>query len=148
MKLVLKIFLFFRLSISQTRNLKAYILFVLDSFSSMEFKNRNLDVTCHINLIDFPRIYFAFLAYLIYLAFIIHSTEFLFFTLMLSSGLLWLRKTFPYSEFFWSVFFRIRTEYKDLQSKAPYSVQMQETRDQKNSGNRNFLRSVYCSKLN
>ena len=38
-----------------------------------------------------------------------------------------------YSEFFWSVFFRISTEYRDLQSKSPYSVQMREKKDQKNS---------------
>ena len=32
----------------------------------------------------------------------------------------------PYSELFWSVFSRIRTEYGDLLCKPPYSVQMQE----------------------
>ena len=46
-----------------------------------------------------------------------------------------------YSEFFWSVFSRIRTEYEDLQSKSLYSVQMRENTDQKNSEYEHFLRS-------
>ena len=37
----------------------------------------------------------------------------------------------PYSEFFWSVFSRIQTEYRDLPCKSPYTVQMQEKTDQK-----------------
>ena len=48
---------------------------------------------------------------------------------------------FPYSEFFWSTFFCIRTEYGDLQSKSLYSVQMRENTDQKNSEYGHFLRS-------
>ena len=47
--------------------------------------------------------------------------------------LLSLRKKCPYSEFFWSVFSRIRTEYGDLLCKFPYSVLMRENADQKNS---------------
>ena len=39
----------------------------------------------------------------------------------------------PYSEFFWSVFSRIRTEYGDLFRKSPYSVQMLENTGQENS---------------
>ena len=37
----------------------------------------------------------------------------------------------PYSEFFWSLFSRIRTEYGDLLRKSPYLVRMQENKDQK-----------------
>ena len=33
--------------------------------------------------------------------------------------------------FFWSVFFCIRTEYRDLLRKSPYSVRIQENGDQK-----------------
>ena len=36
------------------------------------------------------------------------------------------QKRCPYSEIFWYGFSRIRTEYRDLQNKFPYSVQMQE----------------------
>ena len=48
----------------------------------------------------------------------------------------------PYSEFLWSVFFLIRTEFGDLLCKSPYSVRMRENTDQKNSKYRHFLRSV------
>ena len=41
-----------------------------------------------------------------------------------------LRKKCLYSEFFWSVLFRIWPEYGDLRSKSLYSVQMQEKTDQ------------------
>ena len=43
-----------------------------------------------------------------------------------------LREKCPYSEFFWSVFSRIRTECGDLRSKSPYSIRMWENTDQKN----------------
>ena len=39
----------------------------------------------------------------------------------------------PYSEFFWSVFPRIRTEYGQIFRISPYSVRMQENAVQKNS---------------
>ena len=39
----------------------------------------------------------------------------------------------PNTEFFWSVFSRIWTEYGDLLYISPYSVQMWENKDQKNS---------------
>ena len=42
-------------------------------------------------------------------------------------------KICPYSEFFWSAFFRIWTEFGDLLSDSLYSVQMWENMDQKNS---------------
>ena len=42
-----------------------------------------------------------------------------------------LRKKCPYSEFFWSVFSFIRTEYGDLLRKYPCSIRMQEIRTRK-----------------
>ena len=53
-----------------------------------------------------------------------------------------LRKTCPYTELFWSVFFRIWTEYGELRSISPYSVQMRENTDQNNSEYERFLRNV------
>ena len=44
-----------------------------------------------------------------------------------------LNKKCPYSEFFWSTFFRIRTEYGNLLHKSLYSVRMRKNTDQKNS---------------
>ena len=40
-------------------------------------------------------------------------------------------KSVQMGSFFWSVFFFIRTEFKDLQRKSPYLVQIQENTDQK-----------------
>ena len=37
-----------------------------------------------------------------------------------------------YSEFFWPVYSRIRTEYEDIRSISSYSVRMRENADQKN----------------
>ena len=42
-----------------------------------------------------------------------------------------LRKKCPYSEFFWSVYSHIRSEYGDLRSKYPYSLQMRKIRTRK-----------------
>ena len=53
-------------------------------------------------------------------------------------------KKCPYSEFFWSVFFRIYTEYEDLLFKYPYSVRMRENTDQKNSQYGHFPVIVIC----
>ena len=39
----------------------------------------------------------------------------------------------PYSEFCWSAFSRIRTEYGEILCISPYSVRMREKTDQKNS---------------
>ena len=39
----------------------------------------------------------------------------------------------PYSKFFWSVFFRIWTEYKEILRISPYSFQIRENVGQKNS---------------
>ena len=37
-----------------------------------------------------------------------------------------------YSEFFWPVYSRIRTEYEDIRSISSYSVRMRENANQKN----------------
>ena len=44
-----------------------------------------------------------------------------------------LPEKYLYSEFFWSVFSRIRTEYEEILRISLYSVQMLENTDQKNS---------------
>ena len=53
-----------------------------------------------------------------------------------------LRKKCLLSEFFWSVFSRIRTEGGEIRSISLYSTEMQENTDQKNSEYEHFLRSV------
>ena len=52
-----------------------------------------------------------------------------------------LRERCPYSEFFWSVFSYIRTEFGKIRSISPYSIQMLENTNQKNSEYRHFSRS-------
>ena len=42
-----------------------------------------------------------------------------------------LREMCPYSEFFWPVFSRIRTEYGEIRSISPHSVRLRENTDQK-----------------
>ena len=54
----------------------------------------------------------------------------------------------PYSEFFWSVFSRIRTEYGETRSISPYSVQMRGNKDQKKSEYGHFSRSVIVKNEN
>ena len=44
-----------------------------------------------------------------------------------------LREKCPYSEFFWSFFSRIPTEYGEILRICPYPVRMRENTDQKNS---------------
>ena len=56
-----------------------------------------------------------------------------------------LREQCSYSEFLWSVFSRIWTEYGAILRISPYSVRMRENTDQKNSEYSYFLRSVGCS---
>ena len=60
----------------------------------------------------------------------------------ISISTLALRKKCPYSEFFWSAFSRIPTEYGELLRKSPYSVRMRENTDQKNSEYGHFSHSV------
>ena len=50
-------------------------------------------------------------------------------------------KIVGYSEFFWSVFSCIRTEYGEILRISPYSLGMQENKDQKISEYRHFWRS-------
>ena len=49
----------------------------------------------------------------------------------------------PYSEFFWSVFSRNRTEYGEILRISPYLVQMPENTGQKSSEYGHFLRSAF-----
>ena len=58
-----------------------------------------------------------------------------------------LRKKCPYSELLWSVFTRIRTEYRETRSISPYSVRMWENTDQNNSEYGHFSRSDLHSVL-
>ena len=52
-----------------------------------------------------------------------------------------LREKRPFSELFWYLFFRIRTEYGEILGISPYTVRMRENTDQNNSGYGHFLRS-------
>ena len=52
-----------------------------------------------------------------------------------------LRKKRPYSELFWSAFFRIRTEYGEILRISPHSVRMRENVDQNKCEYRHFLRT-------
>ena len=52
----------------------------------------------------------------------------------------------PYSEFFWSVFSRIWTEYGEILHISPYSVRMRENMNLKNSEYRHFSRSEHYTK--
>ena len=52
-----------------------------------------------------------------------------------------------YSEFFWSLFSLIRTEYEEIPQISPYSVQMRENTDQKNSEHGPFSGSDLCYAL-
>ena len=54
-----------------------------------------------------------------------------------------LRERYQYSEFFWSIFYRIRTEYGEILRISPYLVRMRENTGQKNSKDGHFSRSVY-----
>ena len=44
-----------------------------------------------------------------------------------------LHEKYPYSEYIWSAFSRIETEYGEILSISPYSLQMRENADQKKS---------------
>ena len=60
-----------------------------------------------------------------------------------------LRKKRPYSEFFWSVFSRIQTEYGEILHISPCSVRRLENADQENSKYGHFSRSeVIASECN
>ena len=50
-----------------------------------------------------------------------------------------LREKCPYSELFWFVFSRIRTEYREIRNISPYSVRMPENTDQTNSEHGHLL---------
>ena len=64
-----------------------------------------------------------------------------------------LREKCWYSVFFWSVSSSIWTEYREIVRIFPYSVEMRQNKDQKNSEYRHVSRSVcfdlcFCSLLN
>ena len=52
-----------------------------------------------------------------------------------------LREKYPYSEFFWFLFSRIRTECGEILLISPYAVRMQENTDQKIFEDRHFSSS-------
>ena len=54
-----------------------------------------------------------------------------------------LHKMCPYSEIFWSVFSRIRTEYGEIRSTSPYSVWRRENTHQKKLPIWHFSRNDY-----
>ena len=54
-----------------------------------------------------------------------------------------MREKCPYLELFWSLFSCIRIEYGEILRISPYSVQMRENTDQKNSEYGHFWYSVY-----
>ena len=55
-----------------------------------------------------------------------------------------LGKKCPDSEFFWSVFSRIRIEYGEMRSISPYSFQMRDNTDQKYFEYGHFSQSTLC----
>ena len=62
---------------------------------------------------------------------------------MVTRGRPLLRQKCPYSELFWSVFFRILTEYGEMRLRiSPYSVRMRENTDQNISEYGHFLSNV------
>ena len=61
---------------------------------------------------------------------------------LLTLLLILLREKCPYSELFWSAFFRFRTEYGEILHISPYSIWIQENTDQNNSKYGQFLCSV------
>ena len=56
--------------------------------------------------------------------------------------LLALRKMCPYSEFYLSMFSRIRTEYEEIGSIFPYLVRLRKNTDQRNSEYRHLSGNV------
>ena len=54
-----------------------------------------------------------------------------------------LREKCPFSEFLWSIIFRIRTEYGEIRSMFPYSVRMPESKDKNNSKYEDTFHAVW-----
>ena len=52
-------------------------------------------------------------------------------------------KKCPHSDFYWSVFDHIRTDYGDIRCLSLYSVRMRKSMEQKNSKYGHFSRSDY-----
>ena len=57
-----------------------------------------------------------------------------------------LRKKSPHSQLFWSTFFRIRAEYREIRNISPYSIQMRESAYQNNTEYEHFSRSDHWDK--
>ena len=57
-------------------------------------------------------------------------------------------KSVQIQSFFWSVFSRIRTEYREILRIPPYSVRMRENTDQKNSVLGHFSHSAWNTDSN
>ena len=56
-----------------------------------------------------------------------------------------LHEMYPYTQFFWSVFSHIRTEYGEILPISPYSVRMREKiRTRKSTSTHNFYTVVPC----
>ena len=58
----------------------------------------------------------------------------------------YLREKYLYLEFFWPVFSHVRTEYGEILNISPYSIRMQENKDQKSSKYGHFSHGV-CFKI-
>ena len=84
-------------------------------------------------LIRYKKDIFQYLFYLTHLHRPVHTMSFI------SVTKTSLREKCPYSEFFWSLFSCIWTEFEDLLRKSPYSVQMQENIDERNSKHGRFF---------
>ena len=52
-----------------------------------------------------------------------------------------MRKKYPYSDLFWSIFFSIQTKYEEKIRISPYSIGIWENTNQNNSEYGHFLRS-------
>ena len=67
--------------------------------------------------------------------------------IIMNIGNISLREKCLYSEFFWFIFSRIRTEYREIRSISPYSIWMRENTDQKNSGYGHFSRIIFSGSV-
>ena len=54
-----------------------------------------------------------------------------------------LREKCPFSEFLWSIIFRIRTKYGEIRSMFPYSVRMPKSKDKNNSKYEDTFHAVW-----
>ena len=83
------------------------------------------------------------ICYVLYWSFYTFLLLFLLLLLLLGFRRLSLCEKCQFSEFFWSVFSRIRIEYREVLYISPYSIRMQENTCQKTSEYGHFSRSVW-----